>query len=388
MKIRIEGTGPVALATALWMVRAGVPARQIALPLEEPAVSILPDEAPRRALALSEGSRQMLARLIDMPPSGRIDTVEIFQAGRSGHTRIQRSDFPLPALGWVIVWEELIAQLHEAARGHALARPEDAGFATPDLRVHAGGMPPPARRNAQDFDVRDSGQAGLLFEVQVTSTQQTAFECFRPCGPLALLPAPAVSGADHGARYTVVWCDTLDASRQRATLTPEALGAELKAALRATLGPRHWHLHAPCFAPLSVVTPAVAVPLPRVARRETVGLGEVWIGNAAQALHPVAGQGLNLGLRDAFTLARCLGDAWARGQTAPLPSGLLVDEALEHYQQARRRDRTLTIQGTDLLAHSFAWPAASRIQSALLGAMHVSPALRMPLARALVFGHR
>lgn len=386
MKIRIEGTGPVALATALWMVRAGVPARQIALPLEEPAVSILPDEAPRRALALSEGSRQMLARLIDMPPAGRIDTVEIFQAGRSGHTRIQHSDFPLPALGWVIVWEELIARLHEAARARSFARPDDAGFATPDLRVHAGGMPPPARRDTQDFEVRDSGQAGLLFEVRVASTQQTAFECFRPQGPLALLPAPAVQ--NQGVRYTVVWCDALAASRQRTTLTPEALGVELKAALQATLGPRHWHLHAPYFEPLSVVTPAVAVPLPRVARRETVGLGEVWIGNAAQALHPVAGQGLNLGLRDAFTLARCVGDAWARGLTATLPGGLLVDRALEQYARARRRDRTLTIQGTDLLAHGFAWPAASRIQSALLGAMHVSLALRMPLARALVFGHR
>ena len=149
----------------------------------------------------------------------------------------------------------------------------------------------------------------------------------------------------------------------------------------------------------------------------------MWIGNAAQALHPVAGQGLNLGLRDAFTLAQCLGDAWAslqagtqapdpfasttahvpdtdtgettRGATMPdaaVPGtavpGPAVDQALQAYAQSRRRDRTLTIQGTDLLAHGFGWPIASRVQSALLGAMHVVPALRMPLARALVFGHR
>ena len=68
--------------------------------------------------------------------------------------------------------------------------------------------------------------------------------------------------------------------------------------------------------------------------------------------------------------------------------GPAVDRALQAYTQARHRDRTLTIQGTDLLAQSFGWPIASRVQSALLGAMHVAPALRMPLARALVFGHR
>lgn len=72
----------------------------------------------------------------------------------------------------------------------------------------------------------------------------------------------------------------------------------------------------------------------------------------------------------------------------PAVPGPAVDRALQAYAQARRRDRTLTIQGTDLLAHSFGWPIASRVQSALLGAMHVAPALRMPLARALVFGHR
>ena len=101
MHVRIEGTGPVALATALWMVRAGIPAQRIALPLNRQATSILPADAPRRALALSEGSRQLLARLIALPPAGQIDTVEIFQGGRSGHTTIRQTDFPLPALSFI-----------------------------------------------------------------------------------------------------------------------------------------------------------------------------------------------------------------------------------------------------------------------------------------------
>ena len=383
LTVRIDGTGPVALATALWLVRAGIPPACIALPLDRPATSILPKDAPRRAIALSEGSRQILARLITLPASGRIDTVEIVQAGTDGHTRIDREDFPLPALGWVVVWEDLIAQLHQAAEKLPFARPDDPAFAEPALVIHAGGMPPAQSRDDTDFDTHDSGQAGLLFEVAVTGTADTAFECFRPGGPLALLPAPALP---DGPRYTVVWSDAAEASRRRAALPADALGQELREALRAALGPRHWGRHAGHFGPLRVCTPAVAVPLPRVRRRQTTTSGQVWIGNAAQMLHPVAGQGLNLGLRDAFVLARELGDA-VFDTRLPGPHAR-VARALEAHARARLTDRWLTIHGTDLLSTAFSWPAARTLPPMLLNAMHVARPLRLPLARALVFGHR
>lgn len=383
LTVRIDGTGPVALATALWLVRAGIPPACIALPLDRPATSILPKDAPRRAVALSEGSRQILARLITLPASGRIDTVEIVQAGTDGHTRINREDFPLPALGWVVVWEDLIAQLHQAAEKLPFARPDDPAFAAPALVIHAGGMPPAQSRDDTDFDTHDSGQAGLLFEVAVTGTADTAFECFRPGGPLALLPAPALP---DGPRYTVVWSDAAEASRRRAELPADVLGQELREALRAALGPRHWGRHAGHFGALRVCTPAVAVPLPRVRRRQTTTSGQVWIGNAAQMLHPVAGQGLNLGLRDAFVLARELGDA-AFDTRLPGPHAR-VARALESHARARLTDRWLTIHGTDLLSTAFSWPAARTLPPMLLNAMHVARPLRLPLARALVFGHR
>lgn len=383
LTVRIDGTGPVALATALWLVRAGIPPACIALPLDRPATSILPKDAPRRAIALSEGSRQILARLITLPASGRIDTVEIVQAGTDGHTRIDHEDFPLPALGWVVVWEDLIAQLHQAAEKLPFARPDDPAFAEPALVIHAGGMPPAQSRDDTDFDTHDSGQAGLLFEVAVTGTADTAFECFRPGGPLALLPAPALP---DGPRYTVVWSDAAEASRRRAELPADVLGQELREALRAALGPRHWGRHAGHFGALRVCTPAVAVPLPRVRRRQTTTSGQVWIGNAAQMLHPVAGQGLNLGLRDAFVLARELGDA-AFDTRLPGPHAR-VARALESHARARLTDRWLTIHGTDLLSTAFSWPAARTLPPMLLNAMHVARPLRLPLARALVFGHR
>ena len=383
LTVRIDGTGPVALATALWLVRAGIPPACIALPLDRPATSILPKDAPRRAIALSEGSRQILARLITLPAAGRIDTVEIVQAGTDGHTRINRDDFPLPALGWVVVWEDLIAKLHQAAEKLPFARPDDPAFAEPALVIHAGGMPPAQSRDDTDFDTHDSGQAGLLFEVAVTGTADTAFECFHPGGPLALLPAPALP---DGPRYTVVWGDAAEASRRRAELPADVLSQELCEALRAALGPRHWGRHAGHFGPLRVCTPAVAVPLPRVRRRQTTTSGQVWIGNAAQMLHPVAGQGLNLGLRDAFVLARELGDA-AFDTRLPGPHAR-VARALESHARARLTDRWLTIRGTDLLSTAFGWPAARTLPPMLLNAMHVARPLRLPLARALVFGRR
>lgn len=377
LTIRIDGTGPVALATALWLVRAGIPARQIALPLDQQARSILPPAGPRRALALSDGSRQILGRLIALPPAGRIGTVEIFQAGSNGHARIEAADFDLPALGHVVDWEALIEALHRAAEALPFGHPQDPAFAAPAVLVHAGGLPPPAERSASEFAERDSGQAGLLLEVQTSATADTAFECFCPAGPLALLPAPMPDGSQ---RYTVVWCDAVARSQARATLSPEALGQALRSELRSALGAREWARH-PWLETLQVCTPAVALPLPRISRRQLTAPGQVWIGNAAQALHPVAGQGLNLGLRDGFELARCLGDAWHQ----PRPD---IAAALAAHARGRRADRQLTIGSTDLFAVTFGWPAASRLQSLLLRVLHLSAPLRRPLASALLFGHR
>lgn len=377
--IRIDGTGPVALACALWLVRAGIPARHIALPLTQQAVSILPTHGPRRAIALSEGSRQILARLISLPPAGRIGHIEIFQQGTTGHTRIDTRDMGLDALGYVVDWQALIHELHAVADSLDFSSVDDPRFEHPDLLIHAGGLPPPGERPADAFSVRDTGQSGLLFEVDVDGTADTAFECFCPDGPLALLPAPPTHGRP---RYTVVWCAPTALCQQRAQWSADTLGAELRRTLQSVLGQRQWHQLARRFGPLQVCTPAFAVPLPRVARQQIVSSGEVWIGNAAQALHPVAGQGLNLGLRDAFELARAVGEHWV-GRRHPD-----IEAALQHHARVRRCDRSLTVQTTDLFAATFGWPAARRVQSVLLTAMHLHAPLRKPLASALIYGHR
>ncbi|MEI7446886.1 MAG: 2-octaprenyl-6-methoxyphenyl hydroxylase, partial [Burkholderiales bacterium] len=96
--------------------------------------------------------------------------------------------------------------------------------------------------------------------------------------------------------------------------------------------------------------------------------------------HPVAGQGLNLGLRDAFELADALAPVAVRG--APLAA------ALDGWRRGRRLDRTVTIAVTDLMAASFTWPLARPLQSPVLAALDLLPPLRRPLALHLMFGHR
>ena len=354
---RVVGAGPVALAFALFLVRRGVPSRAIVLepPAEDDAP--LPPGLAARTLALSHGTRQLLERIVALPAAGTIGRVEVSMRGHAGRTRIVAADLRVPALGHVVRYGALLDALRGAARAHRWA-PDGAGSAA--LVVHAEGDA------GEDADVREFDQSALLAEVRAphaaAALHDTAFERFTPEGPLALLPLP------EPARWTLVWCDRAGRCAERRDAGAEALSAELQARFGEALGP------------LRVEGTRAVAPLVRRARRVTVRDGEAWIGNAAQALHPVAGQGLNLGLRDAFELADTIAIARRRG-TAPAA-------ALEAWRRGRRVDRAATIALTDLMAASFTWPLARPLQSPLLAALDAIGPLRRPLAAQLMFGRR
>ena len=101
---------------------------------------------------------------------------------------------------------------------------------------------------------------------------------------------------------------------------------------------------------------------------------EVYIGNAAQTLHPVAGQGLNLGLRDAWDLARALAEAPDPGDAA----------SLARFAASRRLDARAAIGVTDFLAAGFA--GSSALISAALMALDIFPPVRRFFARRMIFG--
>jgi 2-octaprenyl-6-methoxyphenol hydroxylase len=131
------------------------------------------------------------------------------------------------------------------------------------------------------------------------------------------------------------------------------------------------------------IGPLKSFPLGLQAQTSLVRSGcLVRIGNAAQTLHPVAGQGLNLGLRDAHALAERLRGAQRRGQS--------LADALASVHWARAADRWSMIAATDFLARSFTWslPGAATARALGLLAVEHLPGLKPALARQMMFGRR
>ena len=185
-----------------------------------------------------------------------------------------------------------------------------------------------------------------------------AFERFTDEGPLALLPQ------DDG--YALVWCVRPARAAHLLSLPDAAFLAALASAFGSRLGR------------LTHVTPRAGFPLGLNA--QPLGSARtVAIGNAAQTLHPVAGQGLNLGLRDAVVLAQMLAQ-----ERSPA--------AIERFASCRQADRSLTIRLTDTMARIFAGAPGGAILQTLLGASlcmvdALKPAKRA-LAEHMMFGWR
>ena len=218
--------------------------------------------------------------------------------------------------------------------------------------VHAEGV----ARDAEE--TRYSQDAVVALVKTEPAARAAAFERFTPEGPLALLPLEG--------RYAVVW----SARPQRAAELAGMREADFLAALAAAAGRRAGQ-------PVAVEARSVHSLALRV-RPARVGERAVYIGNAAQTLHPVAGQGLNLGLRDAWELAQIWRDAQDPGDAA----------LLARYAARRRLDAAATIRVTDWMAKGFT--GTSRLSRAARGvaltALDVLPGPRRFFARRMIYG--
>ena len=178
------------------------------------------------------------------------------------------------------------------------------------------------------------GQHALVANVAFAHDHRgCAFERFTDQGPLALLPLLAAEGAPH--RAALVWTLPQD----EASGLCECGEPEFLAALQDRFGYR--------LGRLTQVGERFSYPLSLLQSEEQVRQGLVIMGNAAHALHPVAGQGFNLALRDVAALAETLACAFAEGCA---PGELAV---LQGYEQRQRADQARTIQFSDLLPQLF-----------------------------------
>jgi 2-octaprenyl-6-methoxyphenol hydroxylase len=216
-----------------------------------------------------------------------------------------------------------------------------------------------------DLAMRDYGQTAIVAQVRTEIVQRgTAWERFTDDGPLALLP-------DGDDACAVVW--TVPAADAARLL--DASGERFLAALGARFGHRLGRFVA--------AGRRSSVPLRLAYRRSNVaGPRTVAIGNAAQTLHPVAGQGLNLGLRDAIELAALV-------RRAP-PEALGGDAFVAGYRVRRRVDRLAAIGVTHFLAGIFRSPSPPLRAARGLGlvALDLVPPARRLFARRMTLGLR
>lgn len=338
--VLIRGAGPVGCALALALRGSPHEVRILDGGTTAPAF---------RPIVLSYASRLILERVgaWEALAATPIDTIHVSQAGAFGRTMLGAADAGVPALGYVVEYADLVANLRQRL-GDLLTTEERPARCV----VHAEGMSPEA-------EVKRYAQDALVALVEATpSARTTAFERFTREGPLALLP--------FAGRYALVW--SMPPEKARALVA--ASEAEFLKALNGAAGGRPGR---------AIGAEARAQqPLSLRVRRARVGERSAYIGNAAQTLHPVAGQGLNLGLRDAWDLAQIMRDAPDPGDAA----------ALRRFAARRQLDTGATIRATDLLAGIFlgASPLAAAARGAALTALDIFPAPRRFFARRMIFG--
>jgi 2-octaprenyl-6-methoxyphenol hydroxylase len=395
MQIAVVGAGPVGLALALLAARR-LPTARISVfdarPLDRDV------GADPRTLALSLGSVQLLERLGAWPAAAAaaIRRVHVSQAPsgitlgqllrhEQAQVTLDAAELGVEQLGAVLGYGALLAPLQAAWLAAAAAEPQRLAtrFGTPvaALKALADGVEVDAGI-AERFDLAVVAEGGVYAEqarkALVADYGQTAwvghatlaagsggvaFERFTADGPLALLPLPPP--ADGSERAALVWCVPSSADPVR-DLTDAQRLALLRSRLPAEAGE------------LRALSPLKSFALGLNAERSLVQGRTVRIGNAAQTLHPVAGQGLNLGLRDAYALV----DALQRGGD--------VDTALARVAWARAPDRWSLIAATDFLARSFTWrvPGAAALRGLGLAALQAVPPAKAALARQMMFGWR
>ena len=375
-KVLIVGAGPVGAVCALALRQQGIDARVLEA---QPADA----RADTRTLALSYGSRLILDRLgvwDKLEGVTPITRIHISQRGALGVARLSADEVNVPALGYVLPYAALTAALKRALAdagiavdyGVAVAHIESGAeaatlhgadgrsAAAPLVVVADGGRgeSAPEPRFERDYD-----QMAVVCEVQTELPHANqAFERFTPAGPAALLP--------KGDRYALVWT----AKREEAERIAQLADSEFIAALYRHFGGRQGHF--------LQASPRKTFPLKLAYTGSEAADRVVRIGNAAQTLHPVAGQGFNIGLRDAWELAALCGDT----PVSEIGSAAM----LRAYARGRRVDVLGGVGFTDFLVRVFSNDIAPLRHARGLGllALEALPPLKSFVARRMIFGAR
>jgi 2-polyprenyl-6-methoxyphenol 4-hydroxylase len=340
-----------------------------------------------RATALSYGTQQIFSQLgiwANISSSAcPITSIQVSDQGRFGQTHIRHTDSNVDALGYIIrnraLGQGLMKNLPvdgdnsidilapKSVESISISEQNNARLVLAsgeevraELVVMAdGGRSDLARQLGIQQQKQSYGTHALVTSVRIDRHHEHwAYERFSEAGPIALLPLSE-------NEFAVVWTLTNDKIEEYLAADEQTLIERLHRAFGYRAGR------------IVAMGERASYPLALVKAQEQVRPHIVLLGNAAHSLHPVAGQGFNLGLRDAAALAEQIHTAFNSGQ--PLGSWSLV----QRYYQQQKTDQKNTILGSDLLPKLFAQKnkIISLSRDAGLIALALSPTSRKLFAR-------
>ena len=390
LSLAVVGAGPVGLSLALHAARALPEARITLFDARAADQDVAGDP---RTIALSLGSVQLLQRIDAWRADAAQSIVEVHVSQQppslggmlsawlgEPEVRIRAIDEAVPMLGAVLSYGAIVAPLQAVWLSACEREPQrlasrfgvpvaalkplvngvevDAGIAERfDLAVIAeGGVFSDQVRKAVMHDYRQTAWVGTV--TLHDARPGVAYERFTRHGPVALLPLKSGQAA-------LVWCVKRDDDP-----VAELDDTQRLAVLNTLLHPEAGRVVA--------MSPLKSFALGLNAERTLTDGRTVRIGNAAQTLHPVAGQGLNLGMRDAFELVLAL------------VHSADVDTVLRRLEWKRAPDRWTMIAATDFLARSFTWqlPGAGAARGLGMAALQALSPIKSALARRMMYGSR
>ncbi len=380
--VAIVGGGMVGASLAAALAGSG---RRLLLIESVPFGAAAQPSFDERTTALGNVSRRIFEGLgvwNDIAPeAAAIRTIHVSEAGRFGFARLSAAEQGIEAFGYLVanrcigaaLWSRLRAMttlsVHAPARVEDLAvTPERAAFTVVDesgralrvgaqLLVAADGAHSQIRAAAGiAAEVVDYDQVAVVANVRADRAHEgRAYERFTPAGPLAVLPR-------HDGGLAVIWACRPERAQVLLALDEGAYLAQLQGQFGWRAG-RFVHAGRRSAYPLKLTRATAAM-----ATRTIV------IGNAAQALHPVAGQGFNLGLRDAAMLAEVI---------TGTPADVGAPAVLRQFVEWRARDRHGVVRFTDGLIRLFgdARPGAALLRNLGLLMFDLTPPAKDALAR-------
>ncbi len=349
IEVVIIGGGLVGAAAACLLSQQG---RQVALIDRQRPLTWQPDQArDLRVFAIAPGSAGVLAacKVWDSIASARAcayQTMEVTTA-TGGLMRFQAHEHGLAQLGWIIenrliqscLWKQLEQQVEvlapadikslKSGKRYTQLELGDGSCLRARLLVAADGARSFVREQLGMLtSTRDYQQRALVTELNTEiANDGIAWQCFLDSGPLAFLPL-------NGGSNSMVWSLPVDQAEAALNWSPDRLGAELTLLSNGRFGS------------VKAMTDVVSFPLHLLLAKQMRQGRVVLLGDAAHQVHPLAGQGVNMGFQDAAALAQSL-------FSVDLQNADAVDTALAGFERWRISENTLMTRGVDGIERLF-----------------------------------